>query len=241
MAPLWCLYDKKRNVFHNSLSLNEAIVVVRTLDKITHPQWYVWREGWAHWKSLDKVGELITSANVTKKILKTPVLPPEALKTDSEDNEEVSLVADSEFEVVTPLTSAGTQTGAPKALEVVELPLDLDLDLSEEEDRKAERIEGVLSVEIVCRDRTFHTSTRDISLKGLQLVDPVPDWVGGYFSLVLSRPEVDQKLEFIASIVENQELGKKFRLELQPSKDSLHLKRWLLDLHLRNIKKTASQ
>ncbi|MDZ4661753.1 MAG: PilZ domain-containing protein [Pseudomonadota bacterium] len=121
--------------------------------------------------------------------------------------------------------------------------------ISEEKDaRKINRTLGELTVEIICRGRKFYSVTRDISLKGVQLKDSVPDWMAGYCTLILSRPKNesenepsdDQNLEFTCSIVENQELGKKFRLEIQPSKDSLHLKRWLLDLHLRNIKKSTA-
>ncbi len=232
MVPRWCLYDKRRNTFHSALSYKEARAVVRVIGIEERLNWYAWKEGWAKWQVLSHVAELVVTATDIIQIIEMPPLPNKALSGQSKDTDTISGVR-----LVDEFTASGLEKNAAAASD------EKDRSDTLEDDRKTDRIVGELGVEIICRGRKFRSVTRDISLKGLQLKDSVPEWMAGYCTLILSRKDkdvqIEQQLEFICSIVENQDLGKKFRLEIQPSKDSLHLKRWLLDLHIRSLRKPA--
>ena len=218
MVPMWCLYDKSRRAVHNGLTYQEARAIVRVLGPEERLAWYAWKEGWANWKVLNHAAELVATMTDVKKTIEAPPLPQDSQSDDL--NQQRLFNADSGVNLADSFVNAPVQE-------------------KEEDERKIERIEGELSVEIICGGRKFYSVTRDISIKGVQLKDSAPEWMAGYCTLILSRPEVEQNLEFVCSVVENQELGKKFRFEIQPSKDTLHLKRWLLDLHLKSIKKST--
>ena len=111
--------------------------------------------------------------------------------------------------------------------------------LNTSENRRDQRYELKLHAEIICQDRLYQTFTRDISLGGVAVSGYLPIWVAGYCTIVLSTLDMQNRLEFICSVVENQK-GKNFRLELHPAEDSLTLKEWLeIGLPQTRIKKKA--
>lgn len=92
--------------------------------------------------------------------------------------------------------------------------------------RKAKRYQVRYAIEIISGGQSFSTYSIDISLGGIQLENPLPDWVAGYCTLIVTDDQ-GEKLEFVATIVENQELTTKTRLEFQSSASLAILEKWL--------------
>ncbi|MBS1972490.1 MAG: PilZ domain-containing protein [Bdellovibrionales bacterium] len=80
--------------------------------------------------------------------------------------------------------------------------------------RKFTRYEAKVPVEIVVGSNTFSTSTLDMSEGGFCFEDKLPDWVAGYFTVVLNTPE--KMFEFTCFLAEDQKKDK-FRAEVAPT------------------------
>lgn len=80
--------------------------------------------------------------------------------------------------------------------------------------RKFTRYEAKIPVEIVVGSNTFSTSTCDMSEGGFCFEDKLPDWVAGYFTVVLNTPE--KMFEFTCFLAEDQKKDK-FRAEVAPT------------------------
>lgn len=92
--------------------------------------------------------------------------------------------------------------------------------------RKSERLQIRLGVEVICNGQIFRSHSQDISLGGIRLEHNIPDWVAGYSSVILTHANGD-RIEFVCTIVENQKLGDKTRLEFRPSEAMKILEEWL--------------
>ncbi len=106
--------------------------------------------------------------------------------------------------------------------------------------RKNERIPVRYGVEIIVNNQNFCSHSSDISLGGVRLEDPLPSWVAGYCTLIVTN-EKGQKLEFVATIVENQRTADKTRLEFHSSASLVILQEWLTEKSIdRSITKTKT-
>ena len=92
-------------------------------------------------------------------------------------------------------------------------------------DRKYDRFEIKLPVTLVVGQNQFQTTTRDLSLGGTCLADPIPSWVAGYCTMLLETPD-NRKIELVASLVEDQK-DPKYRLEIVHSLKYEELKEWM--------------
>ncbi len=97
-------------------------------------------------------------------------------------------------------------------------------------DRKFRRLEIRLPIEVVAANGTFKSHTVDISEGGIHIVDPLPDWVAGYFPVIISTET--GPLEVNCMIVEDQFDEKKrigiVSLEVEEEEPGLiKLKSWL--------------
>lgn len=94
--------------------------------------------------------------------------------------------------------------------------------------RKFVRYEAKVPVEIVVGANTFRTSTSDMSEGGFCFEDKLPDWVAGYFTVVVNAPE--KKFEFTCFLAEDQKKDK-FRAEVAPTTSEQiisEFREWLL-------------
>lgn len=92
--------------------------------------------------------------------------------------------------------------------------------------RRHKRYDLRYHVSLILENKKFSSFTVDISLGGLSLKDNIPDWVAGYFTVIISTLDLKKQLEFMGSVVENQS-NQRHRLEIYPSSDSDKLKKWL--------------
>lgn len=70
--------------------------------------------------------------------------------------------------------------------------------------------------EIVQGPQIFRTRTENVSESGIKLVDVLPDWVAGYFTVILGLQS--GPIEVIAMLVEDQKEAK-FRVEIVETED----------------------
>jgi len=94
--------------------------------------------------------------------------------------------------------------------------------------RKFSRYNARIAVEIVVRKNSFSTHTLDLSEGGFYFEDPLPDWVAGYFTVILKIP--NEKFEFTCVLAEDQK-KEKFRTEIAPTTTEeavQYFKNWLL-------------
>lgn len=79
--------------------------------------------------------------------------------------------------------------------------------------RKHSRYVANLDVEIMVGSQHFATVTTDVSEGGFLFADPLPDWVAGYFTVLLKAK--NKKFEFTCCLAEDQK-KEKFRTEISP-------------------------
>ncbi len=91
--------------------------------------------------------------------------------------------------------------------------------------RKYKRYDITLPVTVILGSNQFKTQTRDLSLGGVCLADPLPDWVAGYCTVVLDTPD-NLEIELVCTLVEDQKMDK-FRLEIVQSLKYEELKDWM--------------
>lgn len=77
-------------------------------------------------------------------------------------------------------------------------------------DRRHDRYLVIIDCDIIVADHTFSTKTKDISVGGFCFEDPFPDWVAGYFTVVI---KTEPPLEVTCMMVEDQK-KEKFRAEI---------------------------
>jgi len=93
------------------------------------------------------------------------------------------------------------------------------------------RIHNRYEVSVPCQvsgvaNRTFEVKTLDLSEGGISFVDPLPDWVAGYFLVT-----VDEKFNLLCSVVEDQKERTRVQVSSQESDPQyLAYKDWLATL-----------
>lgn len=104
--------------------------------------------------------------------------------------------------------------------------------------RKYARFAAKIPVEIVLSTYSFTTHTLDISEGGFCFEDKLPDWVAGYFTVVLKAP--DQVFEFTCFLAEDQKKDK-FRTEIAPTTTEKVLEDFSNWLHSQNYPQTPKK
>lgn len=82
--------------------------------------------------------------------------------------------------------------------------------------RRHKRFEVKVPVEIILKDQVFKTETTDVSESGLRFKDSLPDWLAGYFTVILKLE--GKKVEVVCMLVEDQK-NEKNRAEVVDTKD----------------------
>lgn len=228
---------------YDGLTLDEAKAIVMTLSHEARLQWFGYKMGWKEWRQISQCSELVTLSSLsrTKILYKAPSFKNGGFEPPRQNEESKENIKSGG---VRELTLTGSMPFVPRVKtpkqpesESVELSQitqshsdflkDNTLsDVSSENRRKYKRFTLRLHAEIICQEKIYETFTTDVSLGGVALEGTLPDWVAGYGTVILSTLDMKHRLEFMCSVVENQN-GKNFRLELYPSTDSRDLKRWL--------------
>lgn len=95
--------------------------------------------------------------------------------------------------------------------------IDLDEDsLKEFIDRQHERIVRRFKVTIERDNNTFESHSINVSVGGVYLEDPVPEWVVGYCNITIEKPDTKEKIRLAGAVVDNQEPDNRVRLSFTP-------------------------
>lgn len=98
--------------------------------------------------------------------------------------------------------------------------------------RKYIRFMATIPVDIMVGSQYFSTQTLDLSEGGFCFTDKLPDWVAGYFTVVLKTP--DKSFEFNCFLAEDQKQDK-FRAEVAPTSSEKVMEEFRLWLFAQNF------
>lgn len=98
-------------------------------------------------------------------------------------------------------------------------------------DRKHERYDFHVPARFIVGSRSFQTITENISTGGMYLKESLPEWIAGYFTIILDLADFYDtsqitNLELVGSIIE-QEVADRFRIQILPSERQDSLTDWL--------------
>jgi len=179
-----CQLPEKKLV--NNLRTDQVEVVIEVLSKAQMAEWFVWREGLPSWAPLTEFSLLAQAALTSASVASTPPIPVQAPKK--------------------PLTP-------PARVYEESLP---NLSLINEgmnEDRDHSRFIKVADIRIVSNDRIYSNKTVDISLKGMQVKEPLPSGLPHFFSVELKLN--GRAITVICSEVKNADGSPSTRLKIE--------------------------
>lgn len=241
-SPLWYIFNAVDGTHLDQLTYSEGRIAVAMIRPEERFQWFAWRQGWEAWRPLTATPELTATLTGEKK--GDSPAPPASPKLTKKELRRLRII--SSIDNVTPTGDKHLpqlpSMSAVSAFEVEGHTNTLTGDeKTEGESRRYGRRSARFRVEIVSGQRHFVSYTRDISLGGIRLEDPLPEWVAGYCTAIVARPGIPKPLEFLCTVVENQVPGDKHRIEIYPSGHTAELERWLFEVERtgRNRKKRS--
>ena len=212
---LWCLYDESKNRVIEGLLFDEARAVISSLETEAVEHWWAWRDDWADWKRVGEVEgltEIIYRASSTK----YPE-PPTLSEVDSR------LIAPQGMHIVDEATPL-EDLSIPKVNAEVNEPSNVTFTL-----RSTKRFKKRYLITIELDQKIFKSYTRDISVGGVNLEEPLPAWVKGHFKVRIGKPNTKMQIELKCCLVEidNEERRRIQILPLQKAEDEKALEAWL--------------
>lgn len=211
------------------LTLNEVRVLVTTQPRKELTDWMVWMEGWDIWKELLEIDRLIAPlkrdvegpipkvGNIrTGTVTDSEIVSPDMahVERDFKDLSMAPFVAKSELDVEV-LESKGSTGGILRRFVK----------------RNFTRYKKRLKIHIAGKEgQSFTSFSKDISVGGILLTEPLPRWVVGYLQVKIVDKQRKQAIEVTCSVVEDQDPNYRVRLEilpLQKKEEELHFDKWL--------------
>jgi hypothetical protein len=218
---LWCLYNTESEELLEGLVRDEVRILMSRLPIPDRMHWLVWREDWAHWKVVTTLPELL---KISLRAMKQP--PPEIPEEFREDQSIIEIKRLYQGNDVEDEISTNAEVVAIS--EIPDLPVESEG--AEFVQRAHQRIKRKYKILIECNRKKFETTSVDVSVGGLLLIDPLPDWVFGYCTITIIKPNNGESVQLTCSIVENQLPQKRHRVALSPLKkrtDQSRLHAWL--------------
>lgn len=207
-------------------------ILVTTQAKDELLDWMVWLEGWDIWKELHEVDELMMPIHRT---VNGPIPEVEVVRTGTMTDSMIispdKAPVEKNFEDFT-TGYFGCQNS------------DLDIEVLETKNggtatgiisrfikRNFTRYKKNLKIQIAGKEgQTFTSMSKDISVGGILLNEPLPRWVVGYLQVKIVDMSRKQAIEVTCSIVEDQDPNYRVRLEilpLQKKEEEVHFDKWL--------------
>ncbi len=213
-----------RQQFIKGLLREEVCCILGRLNNEERIHWLVWREDWDEWKVVTSFPDLFQLPE--RKLNHQPPLVPLEYQEDPSITEIKKLYESNNLDES---LSANAEVVA-----VSEIP-DLDVEVEEAEfiQRAYERLNRSYVIIIESKGNKFQTSSVNISVGGILLADPLPEWVFGYCTITIIKTLKGHKQESVqltCSIVENQPPHRRYRVALSPLKrkeDRVKLHNWL--------------
>lgn len=173
--------------------------------------WYVWKEDWPDWRPVLEVEGVKEVIDRIMHVLPPP--PPATVKESvvSQSQDLLGIFESNRFR---------QQEGSREFL--------LDKEYIA---RSKRRFPKRMVVTITSNQgQVFKTHTQDISVGGMSFEDSLPEWVAGYFKVRIAKPNSKQQIELSCCLIENQNVGERFRVAILPLEnmvDEKNLEAWL--------------
>lgn len=94
--------------------------------------------------------------------------------------------------------------------------VDVSESLHEFIDRQHERIIRRFNIEIERDGKVFKSHSINVSVGGVYLEDPVPDWVVGYCNITIEKADTKERIQLAGAVVDDQEPENRVRLSFTP-------------------------
>lgn len=185
----WSIHNELKGWTLHGLSAREGQLLVCTMSTAEFQLCQVWKRGWPRWEKISAAaGAELRAVREAEEgtALTRPADCPDLPAANPNGGEEITQV----------------QMASSRQKDVYK--------------REYDRWETRLAAEIILGNLSFKTHTDNVSEGGMRFVDPLPDWVAGYFTVVLQTPE--RPLEITCMLVEDQK-GKKLRVEAVETND----------------------
>ncbi|NCN41970.1 PilZ domain-containing protein [bacterium] len=173
MSSLWSLYNKSDKIQIDDLKTEQVKVVLLSISSMKMKDWEICKKGTVHWQPL--------------------ALHPDFYE-EVENLKGSSMGPTSSESASTPPYQNAPSSGESKSSLFDEIDLDSEETLSlmdgahvdVEERRSARRHHRILKFEIIQGEKRFETETKDISMSGMKLKEPLPDWIKSEFRAQVS-------------------------------------------------------
>lgn len=154
----WSLFhhDEKNQI--DDLKTDQVEAIWAAIPKSQRSQWLIWRESFRTWKPFTEFSLLIEDLRKERPRSEPPPMPPKVI----EDQErEIEALLESEFNLTTTARN-----------------------LALAENRKQGRYDGKFKLRVRSADKVYDGQTANISMEGMLLQKPLPDWVPKYFTVI---------------------------------------------------------
>ncbi|MBT4760594.1 MAG: PilZ domain-containing protein [Bdellovibrionaceae bacterium] len=225
----YCLFNEETKILLNGLTVEQVSVFAHSVRDIDN-DWYVWELSWDQWKSLSSCVEFMEWP------MPEHLEPPEFSLEDSVVPELNVAKMSSYIDEKNNLNKAkagpsyGYQSSITNVGEIPDLTVEEERSVADFMNRAHERLILAYDVEIEVDKQIFRTQTVDVSIGGIRVKDPLPDWVVGYCLLRIIKTDKQEEVELMFSVVENQSPSEKYRIEfsqMSDKKKELKLGKWL--------------
>ncbi len=201
----WSLYHTPEKRQLNNLRTGQVEAVFTALPKVHHGDWLIWREGFKVWKPLAEFPVLLQSLRNLKSVSENS--PPPVPVGDIEEIEK--------------------EIERKVASELLSLSLDDRRAQKKKFTNRPNRIAFSFQIQIQgSQGQIFQTGTQNISLNGLQLSEPLPNWVPKYFTLEVHND--DQVISLLCSGIQDEGENEIYRLRIEANDSYNILRSWIV-------------
>lgn len=218
---LWCLYNGDEKELLSGLIREEVCCLLSRLPNEDRLYWLVWREDWSEWQVATLLPELFVMHPRPMPVAHPPV--------PSDSSEDEALI---EIKKLYQSNQVGDESSAnAEVVAVGDIPdLTIETEGAEFVPRAHLRLRRRYDIIIDSNGKQFKTSSVDVSVGGILLADPLPQWVFGYCTITIVKSNKKESVQLTCSIVENQPPQRRYRVALSPLKrteDQVRLHQWL--------------
>lgn len=247
----WTLFHSTEKNQLDNLRTDQVEAVFAAIPKSQRREWHIWKEGFDAWKPFDDFPELVKSLRTAddRTFEAPPPFPGGSTDTVTGTKSLVSNLTDTKTApkpAAKPTTVAASKSAAPPSaranaaakasttptsklvLENEEEELELSLVRSGVlEDRNNMRFDKVFDVRIFINDDMYPNVTQNISLRGMQVRNPLPKNLPRYFNVEIGK-KGERAIPVVCSEVKSKDGSASTRLKIESNENASALLTMLL-------------
>ena len=208
----WSLFHFNERNQLDGLKTDQVEAIFAAIPEKDRAQWMIWREGFLNWKRFADFPTLLQGLRGDERPATEPKAPsPPSLPGDELERErDRSLIDELEqnFELEEGSTNKDTGPGRRDG---------------------ARRYKGHFEVAALGPKGRFRTRTVNASLNGVQLADPLPDWIPRYFTLEMRGPD-GEVIAMLCMAIRDAAGQPSTRVRIESNDHVNVLRSWLLKL-----------